>query len=233
MTSTSLRSSSKARRLGGGASGTAGVRWTGRAEGDLGLTGGAGLEERRRAVEPIAWSFLHQVHGAEVHVVTEPGGVQAADGDALVTGRPATPLAVFTADCAPVAFASPEGVVGVAHAGWRGVEAGVIEATVEAMHRLGATRVEAVLGPCIHSCCYEFGSADLDRLAARLGDGVRGRTRDGAVAFDLPAAVATAVGRAGAELVGDHGSCTACDPGWFSYRARAEAARQATIVVGG
>jgi YfiH family protein len=229
MTSTSLPSSSSAApsfNLG-----PALVRWSGRAEGDLGPDAGDGVATRRQTVQPGPWAWLRQVHGADVHVVTDPGGVQGGPGDALMTTRPGIVLAVFTADCAPVALASPEGVVAVAHAGWKGAEAGILEATVEVMRTHGATRIDAALGPCIRPCCYEFGPADLDRLAARFGPGVRGRTTAGRPSLDLPAAVAAALDRAGVAVVHDHGGCTSCTEGWFSHRARQETARQATVVV--
>ena len=138
---------------------------------------------------------------------------------------------MFTADCAPVALASPEGIVGLVHAGWRGTLAGVVEAAVAAMRHLGATRVDAVLGPCIRAECYEFGDDDLDLLVARFGPGVRSRTTGGRRSLDLPAAVAVALADAGAALVDDHGGCTACSDDWYSHRARGERERQATIVV--
>jgi copper oxidase (laccase) domain-containing protein len=171
------------------------------------------------------------VHGATVHVVDGPGSVQGKEGDALVTAVPGTALAVFTADCAPVALASPEGVVGLVHAGWRGLDAGVIEAAVGAMRALGATHIDAGLGPCIHAECYAFGECELDDLAERWGPTVRGTSGSGQPAFDLPAAVGVALGRCGGELVVDAAACTACSDGWFSHRARRDTARQATVVV--
>jgi len=221
MISTSLRSSSK----------SAHVLWTGRLDGDLGIAAGPGLDERRGAVHAGPWAWLRQVHGAAVAEVDTPGGVQGTPGDALVTTAPGVALAVFTADCAPVALASPEGVVGLVHAGWRGLEAGVIDAAVGAMRRLGATQVVAALGPCIRPACYDFGAEDLDRLASLLGPAVRARTAAGHPAFDLPAAVASALARCGGELVADHGGCTACSDEWFSHRARGDVGRQATVVV--
>jgi copper oxidase (laccase) domain-containing protein len=137
---------------------------------------------------------------------------------------------VLTADCAPVAMASPEGVIGVAHAGWRGVTAGVIEATVAEMEALGATAIEAAIGPCIHAECYEFGDRDLDDVASRLGDTVRATSATGAPTLDLPAAVRVALARAGVEAVDDAGVCTACSGDHFSWRARQETGRQATVV---
>jgi len=221
MISTSLRSSSSPAEL----------YWTGRSDGDVGPCAGVAATERRRRVHPAPWAWLRQVHGNAVRVVEAPGAVHGEEGDALVTGVPGAVLAVFTADCAPVALVSTEGVVGLAHAGWRGLEAGVIEATVATMRALGATYVGAAIGPCIHAECYEFGSPELDRLAARFGDAVRGRSAAGRPALDLPAAVAAALQRCGAELVLDAGACTACAPGWFSHRARGDAARQATLLV--
>jgi YfiH family protein len=230
MTSTSLRSSSSTRHF---RLGRADVRWTGRQEGDLGITADSEVSARRALVHSGPWAWAHQVHGRAVLTVDAPGSVAGAEGDALVTARPGVALAVFTADCAPVAFSSPEGVVGVAHAGWRGVVAGVLEATADTMRGLGATTIEAALGPCIRPDCYEFGDDDLARLEDLLGPAVRGRTVGGRPALDLPAAVGAALDRAGVALVADQGGCTACSDEWFSFRARRDAARQATLVVAG
>jgi len=221
MISTSLRSSSRRTDL----------YWTSRADGDLGPGAGSAAEGRRRSVYAGTWAWLRQVHGATVHVVTAPGSVQGEEGDALVTAVPGVALAVFTADCAPVALTSPEGVAGLVHAGWRGLDAGVIEAAATAMRELGATRLEAVLGPCIRPECYEFGAAELERLAARWGPAARGRTARGRPALDLPAMVGAALQQCGAVLVADAGACTACSDEWFSHRARGDLARQATVLV--
>ena len=163
MISTSLRSSSS----------RADVRWSGRREGDLGVGAGSGVEAAATPCHAGPWSWLRQVHGAAVRVVDEPGGVQGDEGDALVTAVPGVALAVFTADCAPVALAAPKGSSASSTPDGGGREAGVVEAAVAAMRGLGATRVDAVLGPCIRPGCYEFGRPDLDRLAARFGPAVR------------------------------------------------------------
>jgi hypothetical protein len=185
---------------------------------------------RRRAVVDRPWTVLRQVHGAEVIVVERPGDALGRAGDACVSRVGGVALAVLTADCAPVAFASPEGVIGVAHAGWRGLVAGVVEETVAAMRTLGAGTVHAALGPCIRQECYAFGPADLDLAVGRLGEGVRGRTSDGSPALDIAAGVAEALRQAGAELVWDSGVCTACSRDHWSWRARGDTARQATVV---
>lgn len=214
------------------------VACTGRPEGDMGhggrhvVTVSPDVAARRRAVVDLPWTWMRQVHGSRVVRVDAPGRGSGSRADAAVTDQPGCALAVFGADCAPVALASPEGVIGVAHAGWRGVLAGVLEATVGEMRLLGATRIEAVLGPCIRPCCYDFGPADLDEVAARLGEGVRSASSAGAPALDLPAAVRAALGNAGvaAGLVRDVGVCTACSAQHYSWRAGHDQQRQAVVV---
>jgi hypothetical protein len=118
----------------------------------------------------------------------------------------------------------------VAHAGWKGLRAGVVEATVTTMRRLGATRVEAVLGPCIHPCCYAFGAEELGRVESRLGTQVRSFDRHGAPALNLPAGVRAALHASGAVLVGDAGICTGCSASYWSWRGSGCDRRQATVV---
>jgi len=206
------------------------VRWTGRAEGDA--------RHRREGSERI-WQevvdrrvlWLRQVHGDGVVVARPPSDPAVREGDALVTTGADVALGILTADCAPVALASPEGVVGAAHAGWAGLAMGILERTVDAMRSLGAGRVDAALGPCIHAECYQFAQTDLDRLARRLGDHVRGTTAAGTPAFDLPAGVAVALERSGTNVVHRAAECTACAADrYFSHRARRETQRQAMVV---
>jgi YfiH family protein len=192
------------------------------------------VQQRRQAVVDRPWTWLHQVHGADVVDVARPGGAAGQTADAAVSvasgAASGVALAVLVADCAPVAFASPDGIIGAAHAGWRGLLAGVIEETVAVMRGLGAGRVVAALGPCIHAECYQFGATQLDQLVARLGPDVRGRHRDGGPAFDVPAAVRAALTRADAELVWDAAICTSCSGEHWSWRARRERQRQAMVV---
>jgi purine-nucleoside/S-methyl-5'-thioadenosine phosphorylase / adenosine deaminase len=207
------------------------VRYTTVSDGDLAVIHpGPTLEARRRALSGRPWSYLHQVHGADVVEVTRPGEWAGADADAAVTTESDTLLAVHTADCAPIALVSTEGVVGAVHAGWRGLAAGVVDAAVERMRALGARSIEAVLGPSIHAECYEFGADDLDRVVERCGEVARGVTAGGRPALDLPAAVRAALDRAGATAVEGEAPCTACDRRFFSHRARGDTGRQALLV---
>lgn len=193
--------------------------------GDGQLTG-----RRRRAVVDLPWTVMRQVHGARVLTVDEPGAGSGEAADAAVSRACGAALAVLTADCAPVALASPEGLFGVVHAGWRGLRAGVVEATVQSMRRMGATRVEAVLGPCIHPCCYTFGEEELLEIESRLGRHLRARDREGRAALDLPAGVRAALHAAGATLAGDAAVCTGCSDGLWSWRTGQTGRRQATVV---
>jgi YfiH family protein len=190
--------------------------------------GSVGVDARRQVVAATPWTWLRQVHGADVVVVGEPGAHAGAEADAAVTARPGCTLAVQAADCAPVVLVA-DGVVGVAHAGWRGLVAGVLPATVAAMRRLGATAISAELGPCIRAECYEFGADDLERVSAALGVGVRGTTRSGRPALDLAAGVRASLASVGVTDLGDGGVCTACSATHWSYRRDGAAERQAVV----
>lgn len=211
--------------------GPAEVRFTGRAEGDLSANAGAARAARQRAVVDREWRTAKQVHGASVVVVDRQTPVDGVgEADALITTDADVAVAVRIADCAPVALAA-DGVAAMVHAGWRGLVAGVLDETVKVMRDLGATSVEAVLGPCVHPECYEFGADDLDAVAARFGDGVRSRSVTGSPALDVPAAVRAALQALDVRLAHDAAVCTACDAsGYWSHRARGEAERQAGVV---
>lgn len=185
------------------------------------------VASRRSAIATGPWTWLHQVHGAGVVVATSPGHQAGARADAAVTTTPGVVLAVHTADCAPLLLLA-DGGVGVVHAGWRGLLAGVVEATAAAMAAVGAPAQTAVLGPCIRAHCYEFGRVELDLVAERYGDVVRTTTSAGAPALDLAAGVAAACGALDLPLE-DSGACTACSPRHFSHRARADTGRQALV----
>jgi YfiH family protein len=209
--------------------GRAWVLQTTASDGDLGREAPE-VVARQTALTAVRWTTVQQVHGARVVVVDRPDGRLEQDADGIVTAAYDTPIAMMGADCSLIAFASPEGVTGVAHAGWRGLAAGVVAAVAEQMRLLGATAIEAAVGPMIHAECYAFGRDDLDRVAGVLGDAVRSTTTDGELALDLPAGVAHALDDAGVTRALTLGRCTACEGGWFSYRARIESERHALAV---
>jgi YfiH family protein len=182
--------------------------------------------------DPSDWVWLRQVHGRMVAVVDSAPPVPP-EADAAVTTTIGLPLVVLTADCAPIALVA-ERAVGVVHAGWQGLERGVIAAGVDALRAAAGdpdATVRALLGPCIHAANYEFGATELERLVARFGPAVAARTDAGTPAFDLPAAVAVALGEAGVRDVLDADVCTAASPHHFSYRRDGVTGRQGVVVV--
>ncbi len=133
-------------------------------------------ENRRRAADALglpgaALVGLTQVHGDAVAVLDDPWPIdRRPQADAVVTRRPGLALGIVTADCGPVLFADTEaGVIGAAHAGWRGAVAGVLEATIDAMVALGASRarIVAAVGPCIRQPSYEVAADLRDAVLAR------------------------------------------------------------------
>ena len=141
------------------------------------------------------------------------------------------PMRAYGAD--PVT-GEPVRVIGAAHAGWRGLAAGVVEGTVEHMRRMGADRFDWDLGPCISPAAYAFGAGELDELCERLGPELAATTLDGEPALDLRAGVRAALARAGVDSGVGTGPavvpCTALDDGFFSWRARQDEGRQAAVV---
>jgi YfiH family protein len=179
-------------------------------------------------VAPARLLGLKQVHGTRVITVTAPWPEGAGDAaDALVTREPGLALGVITADCAPVLFHNTEaGVIGAAHAGWRGAAAGILEATLGAMAALGGTpaTTTAVIGPCIAQASYEVGPDLRDAVLAANPDATTcfapGRPPD-RFWFDLPAYCTLRLRQAGAGAVHALGLDTCADSGrFFSYRRR-------------
>jgi purine-nucleoside/S-methyl-5'-thioadenosine phosphorylase / adenosine deaminase len=177
-------------------------------------------------VAPDRLVTAYQIHSPDVVVAIEPWTrAQAPRADAVVTRVRGLAVGVTTADCGPLLLADREaGVVGAAHAGWRGALAGVVEAAVAAMEQLGAarTRIVAALGPTIRQPCYEVGPDFVARFAA--ADAANARffapaERAGHTMFDLAGYIAARLQHAGVGRIEDLGHCTYADPArFFSYR---------------
>lgn len=174
-------------------------------------------------VAPEALIGVHQVHSADVITVTEPPRTPLR-ADALVTATPGLALSVLTADCQPVLFADPRaGVIGAAHAGWRGALGGILEATLDAMEARGARRADtvAVIGPTISQQAYEVGPEFLDAfLAEDAGNARFFASGNGDRAhFDLPGFGLHRLREAGIGHAEWTRHCTYSDPErFFSYR---------------
>jgi len=156
---------------------------------------------------PSEWASLRQVHGAGVIEVTAGG--RLADADALFSSLPALPMTVATADCYPVVLEA-EGAAGIAHAGWRGADAGVVPALRDAMEARGFTPERAAIGPGIGSCCFEVGPEVVERFPQFAAT-----TSWGTASVDLVGAIVAQV--EGLDLWRAD-TCTHCGTGYRSFR---------------
>ena len=184
------------------------------------------LESRWAAVMPGRWAVVRQVHGSTV-VAADPEQTPEADG--IYTAAAEQPIAVQGADCAPIALLTDRGPIGLVHAGWRGLAAGVIENMANTLRSHGAVIEAAIVGPVIGPECYEFGARDLDEVATALGQGVRAQTPQGTPALNMAAGIEMAASRAGIEDLEFIGGCTSCSFDGFSHRARQEKQRHAMV----
>jgi YfiH family protein len=195
------------------------------ADDDPALTG----ENRARAVAAVLPGAIlqtcYQIHSADVVTVTEPwADADRPRADALVTDRPGIVLGVLTADCAPVLLCDAEaGVIGAAHAGWKGALSGVTDSTVAAMEALGAqrARIAAVVGPCIAQRSYEVDAGFEARFLEQAPENARffKAGRAGHVWFDLEGYTAARLRDAGIGQIGLLGEDTyAQEDRFYSFR---------------
>ncbi len=205
---------------------------TERDDGDMhpGRVAAESLRRRQLALTTSTWVMLEQRHGTGVHTVSPSTSSWpiAGTGDVVVASvDDDDALAVWAADCAPLALFGQRGRRVLAHAGWRGLAAGVVDIAADAAD----DTVAAVLGPCIHPCCYEFGVDAIEQVhrSVELDDAVvRATTSDGALALDVPGIVAAILERRGIVL-DVVGPCTGCDPRFFSHRCGVDLERHALV----
>jgi purine-nucleoside/S-methyl-5'-thioadenosine phosphorylase / adenosine deaminase len=193
---------------------------------DFGDLKDAAVGEKLRPLLPADPAWLRQVHGARViDLDADPG----REGDAVFTRQRATVCVVQMADCMPVLFADEAGTaVAAAHAGWRGLAGGVLEATIDAM-RIPAHKLLAWLGPAIGPRAYEVGG---DVLAAFRGhEAAFSPARPGHWMLDLYAVARERLSTAGVTKVFGGGLCTYSDPKrFFSYRRDRTSARMGAFI---
>ena len=184
---------------------------------------------------PSAPRWLHQVHGAGVVRFDDADDGGEPEADAAVTATPGTVLAILTADCLPVLLAADDGSeVGAAHAGWRGLADGVLEATVAAM-RSDPARLRAWLGPAAGPQRYEIGADVRDAFLAvdAAAEAAFVATRPGHWLVDLYALARQRLARAGVRADHIHGGglCTISEPDrFYSHRRDRRTGRMATLI---
>jgi YfiH family protein len=167
----------------------------------------------------------HQTHSPDVVTVREIGAaLQNPMADALVTDKKGIALGILTADCVPVLFADKAGIIGAAHAGWRGALSGILENTVEAMEKLGARRkyIHAALGPCIWQNSYEVGPEFPAPFLAENPERqrfFRPAFKSDRYMFDLPGYVVARLKELGLASIQGSGADTCADPArFYSHR---------------
>lgn len=182
-------------------------------------------ERIRAALSASALLSCYQVHSADVVHVTTPWSVRP-EADAMVTTTAGLALCILTADCTPVLFADVEaGVIGAAHAGWKGAVGGVLDATVQAMRELGAQpdRIHAAIGPTIQQASYEVGPdfREIFLDASPESDALFLPGKGDRYQFDLPGYCRQRLDRLGVHSIHDTGLDTcALEDAYFSNRRR-------------
>ncbi len=187
---------------------------------------------RRRVLDAVgaplsAWTSGRQIHGAEVGEAIESDRGAGLEGpetsipgvDALWTAKPGIALAVLVADCLPILLAEPDRRrVATIHAGWRGLSAGIVGRTVDALGS-DASALLAYVGPAIGPCCYEVGEEVAVAVEEAVGDSRSVRREDGRIWVDLWSAAAAALRLAGVRQLRFAGLCTRSEPHrFFSHR---------------
>lgn len=165
--------------------------------------------------DPAKLRLARQIHGADLLQVTSNDPTVAGEADVLATSEPGVVVGILTADCTPVIVVGRDRVA-IAHAGWRGLVAGVVGVAVEAVGDVRA----AWVGPSIHACCYEVGPEVIEAFRSR-GLPVAGPDR-----VDPGRAATFALHRAGVQRVASSIDCTSCDRRYFSYRRDGRTGRQ-------
>ena len=197
---------------------------------DAAVTVNRGRFAHQLDVDPASVVYVDQVHGATVLEVTGPNDGPPPAADAMVTRTPGLALAILVADCVPVLLVdSTAGVAAVAHAGRKGMLAGIARAAAEAMVRLGATDIVARLGPSVCPRCYPV-PLELREQAAQVHPETRSVDRFGAPSIDVAAGVLAQLAPLCSQVQQVSG-CTAEDPSLYSYRREGVTGRFAGAVV--
>ena len=189
------------------------------------------IEQREPVAPHSSWLFLNQTH--ENNIVIADGSTAIDNfnppiADASITQIAGQSLVVMTADCGPLVIAG-QSIVGVVHASWRSVAAGIIDSVIEEMsYQAPGEQLHALLGPCIYPLNYEFDSDQLNELANHLGDHVVSQTKQGQPAFDLPAAIKHECVTRNVTY-SELGIDTFSSPDHFSYRRDGVTGRQAAV----
>ena len=187
------------------------------------------LAENQRKLYKGEWNWLTQEHGTEIVWLEDDERSFGIRGDALATSSSQKVIAITVADCLPLLLTEQSGILSLMHLGWRGIEEGLLEKTLQFIRSKSSEPITAVLGPCIDTCCYEFGQNELRILVEKYGEKIVGRTNKGSIAFDMRACVKEILKSSNVEIKYEEDSCTKCDSRYWSFRADGTDKRQVMI----
>ena len=187
------------------------------------------LAENQRKLYKGEWNWLTQEHGTEIVWLEDDERSFGIRGDALATSSSQKVIAITVADCLPLLLTEQSGILSLMHLGWRGIEGGLLEKTLQFIRSKSSEPITAILGPCIDTCCYEFGQNELRILVEKYGEKIVGRTNKGSIAFDMRACVKEILKSSNVEIKYEEDSCTKCDSRYWSFRADGTDKRQVMI----
>jgi len=187
------------------------------------------LAENQRKLYKGEWNWLTQEHGTEIVWLEDDERSLGITGDALATISSQKVIAITVADCLPLLLIEQSGILSLMHLGWRGIEGGLLEKTLQFIRSKSSEPITAILGPCIDTCCYEFGQNELRILVEKYGEKIVGRTNKGSIAFDMRACVKEILKSSNVEIKYEEDSCTKCDSRYWSFRADGTGKRQVMI----
>lgn len=187
------------------------------------------LAENQRKLYKGEWNWLTQEHGTEIVWLEDDERSLGITGDALATISSQKVIAITVADCLPLLLTEQSGILSLMHLGWRGIEGGLLEKTLQFIRSKSSEPITAILGPCIDTCCYEFGQNELRILVEKYGEKIVGRTNKGSIAFDMRACVKEILKSSNVEIKYEEDSCTKCDSRYWSFRADGTGKRQVMI----
>ena len=145
----------------------------------------ASLEKNRLRLSNNEWNWLSQEHGTGIILLEDGERSLGSKGDAIITSSLGKVISVTVADCMPVLLMSESGTFTLIHLGWRGIINGLLNLTIESMKKISHGEITSVLGPCIKSCCYEFGKMEIGRFCEKFGEEAEASTSDGRSSINL------------------------------------------------
>jgi len=186
------------------------------------------LKENQSKLINGAWNWLSQVHGTEIIWLDENKRVSGIEGDALATSSQKV-ISITVADCLPLLLIEESGILSLLHLGWRGIEQGLLEKSIQLIKTKSQEPMGAVMGPCINACCYEFGQNEMDVLVEKYGSKIVSETLTGALSLDMKECVRGILSTYDVEIKYDDPFCTNCDPRHWSFRSKGTEKRQVMI----